>query len=73
MIDRWYKEMLWWVEQMITAYKSGVWIHNFDHACAEYGACQFREACSSQDEAPWLETYFERRQWNPLLRVETKL
>jgi hypothetical protein len=72
-IDRWYEEMLWWVEQMITAYKTNRWIHNFDHACAEYGGCQFREACSSQDETPWLETYFEKREWNPLLRIETKL
>jgi hypothetical protein len=72
-IDRWYAEMLWWVSQMVEAFKKDVWIHNFDHACAEYGGCQFREACSSQDETPWLETYFERRAWNPLLRTETKL
>jgi hypothetical protein len=72
-IDRWYAEMLWWVGQLVEAYKKDVWIHNFDHACAEYGGCQFREACSTQDETPWLETYFERREWNPLLRTETKL
>ena len=45
-IDRWYAEMLWWVSQLVEAYKRDVWIHNFDHACAEYGGCQFREACS---------------------------
>jgi len=72
-IDRWYYEMLWYVEQLVKAYQSGIWVHNLDHACAEYGGCQFREACSSQDETPWLETYFERREWNPLLRIETKL
>jgi hypothetical protein len=73
MIDRWYAEMLWYVSQMIEMYKSDIWPHNLDHACAEYGGCQFREACSSQDETPWLETYFERRKWNPLLRTEEKL
>jgi len=73
MIDRWYAELQMWVAQMVACYKSGIWVHNFDHACAEYGGCQFREACSSQDEAPWLETYFERRAWNPLLRTEIKL
>jgi hypothetical protein len=72
-IDRWYNEMLSWVRDLVQCYTSGVWRHNFDHACAEYGGCQFREACSSQDEAPWLETHFEKRAWNPLLRVETKL
>jgi hypothetical protein len=72
-IQRWYEEMLQHVTNMLQAWKTGVWLHNFDHACAEYGGCQFRDACQSQDETPWLETYFERRQWNPLLRVETKL
>lgn len=73
MIDRWYEEMIDWVRDMMVCYQTGKWRHNFDHACAEYGDCQFREVCSSQDEAPWLETHFERRAWNPLLRTETKL
>lgn len=72
-IDRWYREMLIHVQNLVTAYKTNSFLHNFDHACAEYGGCQFREACSSQDETPWLETHFERREWNPLLRTETKL
>jgi hypothetical protein len=72
-IDRWYSEMLDWVQDLLICYQTGKWRHNLDHACAEYGGCQFREACSSQDETPWLDTYFERRQWNPLLRTETKV
>jgi len=72
-IDRWYAELLVWINQLVACYKSGVWLHNFDHACSEYGGCQFREACMSQDETPWTETYFEKREWNPLLRTETKL
>lgn len=71
--DRWYNEMLLWVQDLVTCYKTDKWRHNFDHACAEYGGCQFRLACASQDETPWLETHFERRAWNPLLRAETKL
>lgn len=70
-IDRWYAEMLEWVKDIKECWRTGRWRHNLDHACAEYGGCQFREACSSQDEGPWLETYFERRKWNPLLRTET--
>lgn len=73
MIDRWYKELCWYIKQMLGMWETGVWPHNLDHACAEYGGCQFREACSSQDEAPWLETHFEKRKWNPLLRTETKV
>ena len=73
LIDQWYEELLGYLEDMIRAYTTNKWRHNFDHACAEYGGCQFREACSSKDETPWLETYFERRKWDPLLRTETKL
>lgn len=72
-VDRWYAELLLWVEQMLACWRSGVWSHNLDHSCTEYGGCEFRRACSSQDETPWLETYFERRAWNPLTREETKL
>jgi hypothetical protein len=54
-------------------WEKDIWPHNLDHACAEYGGCQFREACSSQDETLWLETHFEKRKWNPLLRTEEKI
>jgi len=72
-VDRWYGEMLSWVEDLVRCYTTNRWRHNFDHACAEYGGCQFRTVCASQDETPWLETHFERRAWNPLLRTETRL
>lgn len=72
-IDRWYNEAMIWIQRLITAWKTGVWLHNLDHACAEYGGCSFRQCCQSLDEQPWLETNFERRVWNPLLREEKKV
>lgn len=86
-IERWYRELLGWIEDIKTNWENSYLItadgyrfienstfrHNLDHSCAEYGGCSFREACSSSDERPWLETNFERRQWNPLLREEKKL
>lgn len=76
-IDRWYGELLEWIEDILQDWKrlgpERFWRHNLDHSCAEYGGCQFREACLSEDKVPWLETSFERRVWNPLLRTETKL
>lgn len=75
-IDRWHNELLDWIEDIkVNWTRRGAhqpWRHNLDHSCAEYGGCQFREACMSQDEQPWLETAFEHRVWNPLLRTETK-
>lgn len=72
-VERWYNELLEWVEEAITCYKTNRWRYDLDGSCAEYGGCAFRSACSNQDETDWLETYFERREWNPLLRTETKL
>lgn len=72
-IDRWYTEALEWIEEMVKCYRRGVWRHNFDHACADFGGCKFRLPCSSQDENSWLETYFERRVWDPITREETRL
>ena len=72
-IERWYKETLEWIEDMIVCYTTGRWRYNLDHSCADYGGCGFRSACSSQEETPWLETYFERRHWDPIIRLETKL
>ena len=72
-IDRWYNEMLGWIREIMTCWRIGEWRHSFDHACTEYGGCAFRQACASQDETPWLETSFQRRHWNPLLRTETIL
>lgn len=76
-IERWYTELLEWIEDIktnwLTKGPDGPWRHNLDHSCAEYGGCQFRTACMSQDEAPWMEQDFERRYWNPLARTETQL
>lgn len=72
-IDRWYEETLGWIRDMVSCYEHDIWRHNFDKTCADFGGCKFRLACSSQDETPWLETYFERRVWDPITREETKL
>lgn len=72
-VERWFEETCENIEEMINAWKRGKWKHNLDHSCADYGGCSLRLACSSQDEQPWLDQYFERRQWNPITRKETLL
>lgn len=73
MIDKWYEELLSWVEDIKHCYTTGVWKHNFDHACSEYGGCGFMNVCQSEEPDKWLETAFERKIWNPLLRTEKLL
>jgi hypothetical protein len=72
-INRWYEEMLILVNRAIECWKQDEWLHDLDSACAEYGGCQFRQCCQSEDETPWLETSFERRHWDPVARKETLL
>jgi hypothetical protein len=72
-IERWYSELLIWLDRAKSSWAKGYFLHNLGHTCAEYGGCQFRQVCTAQDPEPWLETYFERRHWDPILRQELKV
>jgi hypothetical protein len=74
-VDRWYEEMLQWIEDIILAWKMNKWRHNLDHSCADFGGCGYRQVCSTRPEEgqSWLETYFVRKHWDPLTRTETLL
>lgn len=73
LIASWYNDLLDEVERLIGYWKRKRWPHNYDEACAAWGGCPFKRCCTSQDPQPWLETYFERRRWNPVEHKETKL
>jgi len=72
-VDRWYRELIEWLTDMVLCFKTNRWRYNLDHACTEFGGCGFKTVCKAQDESPWLEQYFERRHWDPVTREETKL
>jgi hypothetical protein len=72
-IDRWYGELLGWIEDAITWWKRNEYRHNFDETCTAYGGCQFKTVCASMDKQPYLETLFEQRHWDPITRTETPL
>ncbi len=74
-IDRWLAELQIWINNMIWCWQNDSWVHNLDHACSDFGGCSFRQACQTNpDEAQsFLTDYFERRHWDPVTRVETKL
>lgn len=73
MLDRWYEQLLRDAGRMIAAWESGHFDMNLDHACAEYGGCQFRSVCQMRDPTPLLQQQFERRRWDPVARTETLL
>lgn len=76
MIDEWYEQLVTRdLPQMVQEWESGSWGAALDHACNEYGGCQFRQVCLAAPEGrvQWLETEFERRRWDPVERTETLL
>lgn len=72
-IQRWLQQTLYDIQRMISAWKSGWFDFNLDHACTEYGGCPLQRICSSPNPEEWLGMYFERRVWDPLSRTETLL
>lgn len=69
-IERWYDQTLRDITKFMADWEQGVYDMNLDHACNEYGGCQFRQACLLQDPQQWLDQFFERREWNPITREE---
>lgn len=73
MVDQWYMELLEWISEAKKAYQAARFRHNFGEACTNYGGCTFKNICDKQHPQPYLETAFERRHWDPVLRTETLL
>ena len=70
MIDKWFVEVNEWIETAIQMWKRKYFRHNYGEACSSFGGCQFKQACSVQNQQPWLSTYCERRHWDPVQRKE---
>ena len=69
-ISEWHTQFTRDIRRAIEAWKSGYWDLSLDDACSSYGGCPFQQACMSSNPAPWLETNFHRRIWNPVTRIE---
>jgi hypothetical protein len=72
-IDRWLTQVQRDVARVVEAWRSGYWDFNLDESCNHYGGCQFRQLCLQHDPTDWIAMNFERRAWNPVTRVETRL
>lgn len=72
-LERWYQQLCKDLQDMKMAWEAGYWDYNLDESCTHYGGCPFRSICLSADPEPWLEAGFERRRWDPVTRIETRL
>lgn len=71
--ERWLNQVMCDLRRMENCWQDDYWDFNLDHACSEYGGCPLTTVCKSENPATWLPMYFERKKWDPLSRVETKL
>lgn len=69
-IKRWYEQLLRDGARMIQSWKEGYFDYNLDHACAEYGGCQFKSVCQMRQPEALLRQQFVRRRWDPVARTE---
>lgn len=69
-VNRWLEQTCRDIERFTKMWQEGWWDYSLDHACAEYGGCSMVQICKSSNPETWLEMYFERRVWDPLLRKE---
>jgi hypothetical protein len=67
-IDRWEREMLKTVSRMIEDWIKQEFAFDLGEACNHYGGCAYKMCCMAPDPEPWLKSYYEQREWNPLDR-----
>ncbi len=72
-IERWYEQTIRDIERFKASWEAGYYDYSLDHACTEYGGCIFRQVCLAPQPLIWLESGFERRKWDPVMRTETLL
>lgn len=67
-INEWMKDLKFWLRMAEMYAEKGYWPQN-DKSCHKYGGCPFREICSKSPSVrdKFLESSFERREWNPLI------
>ena len=67
-IDEWMNDLMIWLELADKYVEINYWPQN-DKSCHKYGGCAFREICSKSPAVRerFLESNFERREWNPLI------
>lgn len=72
-MQRWLHQLCLDLERMKRMWESGYYDYNLDESCDSFGGCLFKRVCMSEVPEPWLETYYERRVWDPLTHTETRI
>ena len=64
-LEKWKYQTFKDVTNLVKAFTSNDFDHNFANECTAYGGCQFLDLCRADNDADYFHTY-ARRDWNPL-------
>lgn len=65
-IEAWLDMTVHTIERMISCWKSGQFLRDFDAACASYSGCPYKILCDKKEPETWVESNFHIDVWNPL-------
>lgn len=67
MIDRWFGQLMWDIEEMINCWKNKRFRFALDKsACNSYGGCSYKTLCESPTPERWVPAHYDEHHWNPL-------
>ena len=72
-MQRWFEQLCRDLERLKGMWIAGYYDYNLDEACDSFGGCLFKRVCMSEHPEPWLDTYYERRKWDPLTHTESRI
>ena len=73
MIDRWYEQFCYDVEDMIRDWKRGYWSWDLNSSCSDYGGCSYLGLCTVKNPDEWAKSEYEIRRWNPVKGEEEEV
>ena len=66
LVSQWLEELLDTIQRIVSDYSTGRWAKVFHYPCSDYGGCEFRALCSTNNPEKWVDTLYKPRDWSPL-------
>jgi hypothetical protein len=71
-VRRWYTHLCYTIERMLEGWHCNYWEMAMSDACTSYGGCPYARLCGVKKPEPWIDLYYERREWTPLRHAEVE-
>ena len=68
MVDRWLRQLNKDFYTAVESWKNNDWEMSLDTACSNYGGCDYLGLCEVEHPEDWIDTHYEKRDWDPLAK-----